>query len=73
MNKVHLIAIKNKYSLVYKLFKFAVEYILLIRNKAELPSVQEITYITAMADKKIISVFCVSGGIVQPTSVYYSN
>ena len=52
---------------MYKLFEFAVEWIPAIRNKAELSSVQKITCITAMADKKIISVFCVSGGIVLPT------
>ena len=52
---------------MYKLFEFAVEWIPAIRNKAELPSVQKITCITAMADKKIISIFCVSGGIVLPT------
>ena len=38
-------------------------------NKAELSSIQKITLITAIADEKIISVFCVSGGIVLPTSV----
>ena len=58
---------------MYKLFEFAVEWIPAIRNKAELSSVQKITCITAMADKKIISVFCVSGGIVLPTSVCCSN
>ena len=52
---------------MYKLFEFAVEWIPAIRNKAELSSVQKITFITAIADKKIISVFCVSGGIVLPT------
>ena len=31
------------------------------------------TFITAIADKKIISVFCVSGSIVLPTSVCCSN
>ena len=52
---------------MYKLFEFAAEWIPAIRNKAELSSVQKITCITSMADKKIISVFCVSGGIVLPT------
>ena len=49
---------------MYKLFEFAVEWIPAIKNKAEVSSVQKITCITAMADKKIISVFCVSGGKV---------
>ena len=34
--------------------------------KAELSSVQKIAFITAITDKKIISVFCVSGGNVPP-------
>ena len=46
--------------LVGKLFEVAVEWIPANRNKAE-TSVQKITYITAISDKKIISVFCVSG------------
>ena len=58
---------------MYKLFEFAVEWIPAIRNKAELSSVQKITFITAIADKKIISVFYVSGGIVLATSVCCSN
>ena len=49
---------------MYKLFEFAVEWIPAIKNKAEVSSVQKITCITAMADKKIISVFCVPGGKV---------
>ena len=52
---------------MYKLFEFAVESIPAIRNKAKLSSVQKITCITAMTDEKIISVFCVPGGIVLPT------
>ena len=52
---------------MYKLFEFAVEWIPAIRNKTESSSVQKITCITGMADKKIIIVFCVSGGIVLPT------
>ena len=51
---------------MYKLFEFAVEWIPAIRNKAELSSVQKITCITAMSDKKIISVFFASGSIVLP-------
>ena len=58
---------KNKCSLMYKLFEFAVEWIPTIRNKAELSSVQNITCITAMSDTKMISVFCASGGVVLPT------
>ena len=45
--------------LVYKLYAFAVECIPAVRNKTELSSVQKITCITAIADKKIINVFCV--------------
>ena len=35
-----------------------------VRNKAELSLIQKITFITAIADKKIIGVFSVSRGIV---------
>ena len=38
----------------------------------QLSSIQKITFITAIADQKIIIVFCVSGGIL-PTSVCCSN
>ena len=58
---------------MYTLFEFAFEWILAIRNKAELSSIQKITFITAIADKKLISVFCVSGGIVLATLVCCSN
>ena len=58
---------------MYKLFEFVVEWIPAIRNKAELFSVQKITFITAIAEKKIISVFCVSEGIVLATSVCGSS
>ena len=65
--------IESYYLLVYKLFEFAGEWIPAIRNKAELFSIKKITFFTAIADKKIISVFCVYGGIVLPTSVCCSN
>ena len=58
---------------MYKLFEFAVEWIPAIRNKAELSSIQKITFITAIADKKIITVFCVYRGIVLLTSVCCSH
>ena len=45
---------------MYNLFEFAVEWIPAIRSKSELSSVQKITWIPAMADKKIISVFCIT-------------
>ena len=54
-------AIENNCLLVYKLFEFAIERIPLIKNKAELSSVQKIPCITPIADKKILSVLCVSG------------
>ena len=54
-------AIENDYLLVYQLFEFVVEWIPLIRYKAEIYSVKKITCINAIADKKIIRVFCVSG------------
>ena len=41
--------------------------------KQKLSSVQKITRINAIADKKIISIFCVPGGVVLPTSVCRSN
>ena len=44
-----------------------------IRNKAELSSIQKATFITAIADKKITSVFCVFGCTVIPASVCCSN
>ena len=37
--------------------------------KQKLSSVQKITHVTAIADKKIISVFCVSGILCSP--LYY--
>ena len=49
--------------LVYKLFEFVVEQIPAIRNKVE---IQKITCIIAIADKKIVSVFCVSGIFFSP-------
>ena len=52
---------ENNYLLACKLFEFAVEWIPATRIKQKLSSVQKITRIIAIADKKIISVFCVSG------------
>ena len=57
---------------MYKIFEFAVEWIPAIRNKAEIIFSSKITCITAIADKKIISVFCVSGVLccpLQPAAV----
>ena len=59
-------AIENYYLLVYLLFEFAAEWFRAVRNKAELSPVLKITCITAIADKKIISVFCVSGILFSP-------
>ena len=42
-------------------------------TKQKLSSVHKITSITAIADKKVISVFCVSGGTVLTTSACCSN
>ena len=53
-------AIENNYLLVYKLFKFA------IRNKAEIIFSSEIFSIIVIADKKIMSEFCVSGTLCSP-------
>ena len=52
--------IVNNYFLVYKLFELAVEWIPLIRIKKKLFLAHKIIYITAVADKKMISVFSVS-------------
>ena len=55
-------ALENNYLLVYKLSECAVEWIPTIRNKADKwSSVEKFTCITAIADKKIINVFFVTG------------
>ena len=59
-------AIENNYLLVYKLSEFAVEWIAAIRMKQKLSSVQKITCITAIADKKIGSILCVSRELYSP-------
>ena len=56
MNKVHLMS----YLLVYKLFEFAVERNPAIRNKTETILISKNHLHTAMTEKKIIRVFCVS-------------
>ena len=56
-------AIENNYVFVYKLFEFAVEWIPAIKKKQKLSSVQKITCITAIDDKKITSAFYVSGAL----------
>ena len=56
MNKVHLMS----YLLVYKLFELAVEWNPAIRNKTETILISKNHLHAAMAEKKIISVFCVS-------------
>ena len=48
---------ENNYLHVYRFFEFAVEWIPAVRNKAEII----FTRITAIADKKLISLLCVSG------------
>ena len=73
MNKVHLMGYRISLFARLLTFEFAVEWIPEIRYKAELSSVQKITSITAIADKKVISVFCVSEGIALSTSVCCSN
>ena len=55
-----------------KLFEFAVEWITATEIKHKLLSVQKITFITAIADKKIISAVCVFA-VFWSTSVYGSN
>ena len=59
-------AIENDYLFIYQLFEFVVEWIPLIRYKAEIYSVKKITCINAIADKKIIRVFCVSPVLCSP-------
>ena len=59
-------AIENNNLLVYKLFEFAVEWFQQSEIKQKLSLVQKITCITAIANKKIISVFCVSGVLCSP-------
>ena len=62
-------AIENNYLLIYELFEFAVEWLPATERKQKLRSVQKITCITVIADKKI-SLFCVSGALCflpQPT------
>ena len=63
MNRVQ----ENNYLLIHKLFEFAVEWIPGSRsNSQKLSSVQKLTCITAIADKKIIRVFCMSGILCSP-------
>ena len=60
MNKVHLMG--YRILLFARLLAFWVcSWMSSIRNKAELSSIQKRTFITAITDKKIISVFCVWG------------
>ena len=56
-------AMENNYLRVYKLFEFAVEWIPAMGNKVEII----FTCITAIADKKIMSVFCVSEVLCSPS------
>ena len=52
---------------VYKLSEFTVEWIPSVRNKAgTVLSSKSHLHITATADKKIMSVFCVSGVLCSP-------
>ena len=59
-------AIEDNYLLVYKLFEFAVSEFFQSEIKQKISSVQNITCITATNDKKIISVFRVSGVLCSP-------
>ena len=60
MNKVHLM----RYRILLFALLLAFWVCSSIRNKAELSLIEKITFITAIADKKIIGVFCMSGVIV---------
>ena len=59
-------AVENNYLNIYKLFEFAVEWIPAIRNKPKLSWFQKISCITAITDKKMISVFCTSAILCSP-------
>ena len=52
--------------LVYKFFQFAVEWILTIRNKAEIIFSLKNHMHTGITDKELITVFCVSGVFCSP-------
>ena len=52
---------ENNYLLDYMLFEFAVEWIPATRIKQKYSSIQKTTCTTTIGDKKIISLFCVSG------------
>ena len=54
------------YLLVYKIFGLAVEWILAIRNKAEIIFSSKNHCITAVTGKKVTSIFCVSGVMCSP-------
>ena len=56
----------NNYLFVYKLFGFALEWIPAIRNKTEIIFSSKYD-ITAIADKKIVSAFCVSEVLHSPS------
>ena len=61
------------YGLVYQLFESAAECVPAITNKADLSSVQKITCVTAIADKEIISIFCLSGVLLHHFMEYRPN
>ena len=61
------------YRIVYKLFESAAEWIPAIRNKADLSSVQKFNCVTAIADKEIISIFCLSGVLSHHSMEYRPN
>ena len=59
--------IENNYLLVYKLLSLQLnDFPELEKKKQKLSSVQKFTYTTAIADKIIISLFCISGLLCSP-------
>ena len=55
---------------VYAVLEFAVEWIPGVKKKKQkLSSVQKTACITAIANKEMIIVFCISGVLCRPTSV----
>ena len=66
MNKVHFMGIENDYLLFNKLLSLQLNEFPQSEVKQKFSSIQKITYITAIADKKIISVFCVSMVFYSP-------
>ena len=64
MNEVHLMSCKKQ---LLRFMSLELNSFLQSEIKQRLSSVQKITYTIALADKNIVSVFCVSGVLCSPS------